>query len=109
MPSAVIPFRSSFVHAAVVFSISPPRGLYAARRGIARVPSVTEIESEMVKLRFISLSLVFGRWSGRKMLEHFVHAFVEVLRVLVGFVGERIARRTPPDQLLRLCVEEIDD
>ena len=43
------------------------------------------------------------------MLEHFVHAFVEVLRVLVGFVGERIARRTPPDQLLRLCVEEIDD
>ena len=49
MPRALSPFRSSFVHTAVVFSISPPRGLFAARRGIARVPSVTEIESEMVK------------------------------------------------------------
>src|SRR5882672_7619436 len=42
------------------------------------------------------------------MLEHFVHAFVEVLGVLVGLVGERIARRASPDHLLRFCIEEID-
>ena len=43
------------------------------------------------------------------MLEHFVHAFVEVLGVFVRFVGERIARGASPDQFLRLGVEEIDD
>src|SRR5258706_7334421 len=42
------------------------------------------------------------------MLEHLVHAFVEVLCVLVGVVGERIARGTSPDQFLSLCVEQID-
>src|SRR2546421_9055353 len=54
-------------------------------------------------------SLVGLRRGGRKMLEHFVHAFVEVLGVLVRLVGERIARGASPDQFLRLCVEEIDD
>jgi len=33
---------------------------------------------------------VLRRRGGRKMLEHFVHAFVEILGVLVCFIGERI-------------------
>ena len=42
------------------------------------------------------------------MLEHFVHALVEVLCVLVRLLGKRIARRASPDQFLCFCVEEID-
>jgi hypothetical protein len=42
------------------------------------------------------------------MLEHFVHALVEVLGVLVSLVGERIARGASPDQFLRFCIEKID-
>src|SRR6266481_1015069 len=101
--------RPSLVHSTVVFSVPPVRGLFAARKGMARALTVIETTSEKVKWRFISLSLVLGRRGGRKMLEHFVHAFVEVLGVLVRVIGERIARRASPDQLLGLCVEEIDN
>src|SRR5258708_39997157 len=46
---------------------------------------------------------------GREVLEHLVHALVEVLNVLVGLVGKRVARRAAPDQLLALGVEQVDD
>src|SRR6267378_2270588 len=70
----------------------PARGLFAARTGMARVLRVTEIATDNVRQRFISLPLVFLRRGGRKMLEHFVHPFVEVLCVLVRLIGERTAR-----------------
>src|SRR5205085_5410566 len=84
--------RPSFVHSAVVFPVFPARGLFAARKGMASALRVIEIASEKVRWRFISLSLVLGRRGGRKMLEHFIHAFVEVLCVLVCVIRERIAR-----------------
>ena len=43
------------------------------------------------------------------MLEHFVHAFIQILDVLVRVVVERVARGAPPDQLLGLGIEEIDN
>ena len=43
------------------------------------------------------------------MLEHFVHALIQILDVFVGIVGKRIARAASPDQLLGLGIEEIDD
>src|SRR6267378_3994168 len=49
--------RSSFVHTTVVFSVFPARGLFAARRGMARVLRVIEIASEKGRWRFISLPL----------------------------------------------------
>src|SRR6266403_943791 len=94
--------RSSLVQT-TVFWLSVP-----ARSGMARVLRVIEIASENVRLHFISLPLVFRRRGGRKMLEHFVHAFAEVLSVLVRIIGERIGRRASPDQFLCFCVKEID-
>src|SRR6266404_6804168 len=49
------------------------------------------------------------RRAWRKLLEHFIHALIEVLDVLVGVVGERVARAASPDQLLGLGIEEIDN
>src|SRR5260370_575179 len=95
--------RPSFVHSTVVFSALPARGLFAARKGMARALRVIEIASEKVRWRFISLSLMLGRRGGRKMLEHFIHAFVEVLCVFVRLVGGRIAGLASPDHFLR-CV-----
>ena len=43
------------------------------------------------------------------MLEHFVDALVQVLDVLVGIVGECVARATSPEEAFRLRVEQIDD
>src|SRR5467141_1672057 len=100
--------RSSLVQTTVFWLSVPARGAFAARRGMARVLRVIEIASENVRWQFISLPLVLRRRGGRKMLEHFVHAFVEVLCVLVRLVGKRIARRASPDQFLCLCIEEID-
>src|SRR6267142_334749 len=100
--------RLSFVQTTGFRRSDPARGLFAARRGMARVERVMEIASENVRWRFISLPSVFRRRGGRKMLEHFVYALVEVLGVLVGLVGERIARRASPDHFLCFCIEEID-
>src|SRR6266404_2788426 len=100
--------RSSFVQTTGFRLSVPARGLFAARIGMARVLRVMEIASENVRWRFISLPLVFRRRGRRKMLEHFVHALVEVLYVLVRLVGERIARRASPDHFLRFCIKEID-
>src|SRR5436305_2211042 len=49
--------------------------------------------------------LVRRAW--RELLEHFVHAFIQVLDVLVRVAREGIARAAPPYQLLGLGVEEI--
>jgi hypothetical protein len=43
------------------------------------------------------------------VLEHFVHSLIQILDVLVGVIGERIACGTPPDQLLGLGIEQIDN
>jgi len=43
----------------------------------------------------------------RKMVEHLLHALVEILNVFVRLVRKRVARRAAPDQLLGLCVEQI--
>jgi hypothetical protein len=43
------------------------------------------------------------------LLEHFIHALIEVLDVLVGVVRECVARAASPDQLLGLGIEEIDN
>src|ERR1700675_3004260 len=51
--------------------------------------------------------LLLRAW--REVLEHFVHALIQILDVLLGFVGERVAFGASPDQLLRLAIEEIDD
>src|SRR5215469_8163634 len=55
-----------------------------------------------------SCCLLLGR-AWREVLEHFVHAFIQILDVLVGVVGKSVAGGTSPHQLLRLGVEEIDD
>jgi hypothetical protein len=39
------------------------------------------------------------------LLEHFLHAFIQILDVFVGVVGKRIAARASPDQLLRLGIK----
>src|SRR5882724_10868587 len=46
---------------------------------------------------------------GREFLKHFLHALIEILDVLVGVVGQRVARAASPEELLRLGVEQIDD
>ncbi len=43
------------------------------------------------------------------MLEHLVDALVQVLDVLVGIVGERVARSASPEKRFGLGVEQIDD
>src|SRR6266566_3657974 len=48
------------------------------------------------------------RRAWREFLEHFLHALIQVLDVLVGVVGERVAGRASPDQLLCLGIEDID-
>src|ERR1700675_76100 len=55
-----------------------------------------------------SRPLLLGRVWG-ELLEHFLHALVQILDVLVGIVGECVARCASPDQLLCLGIEEIDD
>ena len=42
-------------------------------------------------------SHLFVRSAWRELLEHFVHALVQVLNVLVGVAGERVARGASPD------------
>ena len=44
-----------------------------------------------------------------EFLEQFLHALIQVLDILVGVVGERVARGASPYELLRLGVEQIDD
>src|ERR1700758_5098901 len=100
--------RSSLVQTFIVLRSVPACGRLAARKGMVSVPRVLRLRSENTRRRFISLSLVSLRRRGGKMLEHFVHTFAKVLRVLVGLVRERIARGASPDQLLCLCIEEID-
>jgi hypothetical protein len=43
------------------------------------------------------------------VLEQFVHALMQVLDVLVGVVGECVARSASPDQLLGPAIEEINN
>src|SRR5260370_12329963 len=45
----------------------------------------------------------------RELFEHFLRALIQILDVLVGVVGERVARSASPYQLLGLGVEQIDD
>src|SRR6266849_8816792 len=47
--------------------------------------------------------------AGRELLEHFLHALVQVLDVLVRVVGESVARCASPKKFLGLRVEQIDD
>src|SRR5208337_319288 len=53
--------------------------------------------------------LLFLRRAWREVLEHFLHALIQVLNVLVGVVREGVARRAPPDQLLGFGIEQVDD
>jgi hypothetical protein len=73
-------------------SLHLPGLICIVRSGMARVLRVMKKASEKIRQRFISLTLVFCRRSWRKMLEHFVHALIEFLCVLVRVIGERIAR-----------------
>ena len=52
--------------------------------------------------------LLFRR-TRREFLKHFLDAFVEVADVLVGIGRERAAATTSSQQLLRLCIEQIND
>src|SRR5580704_2832088 len=45
---------------------------------------------------------------GRKLFEHFLDALVQILDVLVGVVGESVARGASPQKRFRLRVEQID-
>src|ERR1700722_19554748 len=54
-------------------------------------------------------SRLFVRRAWRELLEHFVHSLVQVLNVLVGVTGERVARGASPDQLLGLGIKQIDN
>src|SRR3984957_3077267 len=47
--------------------------------------------------------------AGRKMIEHLLHALVEILDVLVGLVRERVAGRSSPDEFLGVPVEHINN
>src|SRR6266852_458558 len=49
------------------------------------------------------------RRAWREFLEHFVHALIQVLDVLVGVVGECVAGCASPEQLLGFAIEQIDD
>src|ERR1700730_10942564 len=83
-----------FAHSSLVFQNFSARSLFAARGGVGWVIPL--------------VLLVFARRRRRKMLEHLVHAFVEVLGVLVRLIRQRIARGAPPQQFLCLRIEEID-
>lgn len=45
----------------------------------------------------------------RKMIEHLLHVLIESLDVFVGLVGEGFTGRSPPNQLLTVRVEQIDN
>jgi aryl-alcohol dehydrogenase-like predicted oxidoreductase len=52
---------------------------------------------------------LFLQRAWREALEHFAHSLIQILDVLVRVAGERIACGAPPDQLLGLGIEEIDN
>src|ERR1035438_447263 len=60
-------------------------------------------------------SFLSMQWMGllpsarRKMIEHLLHVLIEGLDVLVGLVGEGFTGRSPPNKLLTLRVEQIDN
>src|SRR6202158_2292720 len=43
------------------------------------------------------------------MCEHLLCSLVEILRVLICVIGKCVARRASPEQILTLCIEQIDD
>src|SRR5579862_8779613 len=45
----------------------------------------------------------------RKVREHLLHTLVEIPGVLVCVVGKGVTGSSPPDQILALGVEQIDD
>src|SRR5207253_4396599 len=45
----------------------------------------------------------------REVLKQFLHALIQILNILVGVIGERVARGASPKKLFRLGVEEVDD
>ena len=49
------------------------------------------------------------RWLRGKVLKHLLHAFVQILDVLAGLVGERVAGHTTPDQVFCFCVKKINN
>src|SRR4029077_5628301 len=52
---------------------------------------------------------LFVRRGGREFLEHFHHALVEVIDVLFGLIGERVAGRAAPDEFFCCCIRQVDD
>jgi hypothetical protein len=52
--------------------------------------------------------LLFRR-AGRKLFKHFLHALIQILDVLAGVVGKRVACAGSPNQILPVRVEPLDD
>src|SRR5882724_4914568 len=52
-------------------------------------------------------ALLFARSRG-KVFQHLLHALVQVLDALVRLVGERVARRSTPQQFLGLRIERVE-
>src|SRR5712672_148329 len=77
---------------------------FTTRRGMAAKMIATNTNSRRT---IVHALLLWSAW--RELLEHFVHALIQVLDVFVGVVGERVAFRSSPDQLLGLAIKEIDN
>src|SRR6266446_3016675 len=98
--------RSSLVQTFIVSLCAPACGLLAARKGMAAETSARQKQTQ--KWRIIVAPLLLRR-AWREVLEHFVHALIQILNIFVRVVGECVARVASPDQLFGLGVKEIDD
>src|SRR6266566_1691577 len=45
----------------------------------------------------------------RKLLEHLGNALVQVLLIFLGLIGQSVFSTSPPNQLLRLCVVQVNN
>src|SRR5580698_6973807 len=57
----------------------------------------------------VSVLTLSSPWIRREMIEHLLNTLVEILDVLVRFVGKGIACRPAPNQFLRIRIEEVHD
>src|SRR5580692_1488464 len=98
-------WESSFVH--IPFPSNAPFacGLLAARKWLPAE-----------KRTKLSEGLQWSFWTSRvlerirrEVLKQLRHSPVQVLDVLVGFVGKHAARDASPGQVFGLCIEEIDN
>src|ERR1700680_3861167 len=96
--------RSSLVQTMSLLSV-PACGRLAARKG--RAANTITMATNANSWRTMASPLLLRR-AWREVLEHFVHALVQVLDVLVRVIGECVARAASPDQCLGLRIEEID-